>query len=237
MVVADSSNPLYLQVASEIQQRIDTGVYKKGEKMPTEHDLMKEYSISRVTVRKALNELESQNIIVRHQGKGTFVNNNKHPRSLSGVHSFSNIYKQMGKKPGAKVIKQVIEEPSEDEIKSLDLAEGELIVTIERIRYIDDEPVSVESSKFPANRYNFLLKENLNDNSMFDILKQRNIVFYSNQKIIELCYADMEKSIYLDLEQGYPLILISGVSYDTDDNPAHLWQQWIVGDKFKFLIE
>lgn len=237
MLITDELTPKYQQIADDIQHKISLGKYKPGEKMPTENVLTKNYEVSRVTIRKALELLEEQKIIIRHQGKGTFVSSNKQPRTLSGVHSFSSIYKEMGKKPGAKVIRQILETPTDEEKDQLQLSEGELLITIERIRYADGEPVSVELSKLPSKKYHFLLDADLNDNSMFDILKERDISFYNQEKIIELTYADTQKAVYLNLQKGYPLILVSGLSYDSDGVPAHLFSQWIVGDRFKFVIQ
>lgn len=236
VVITEGSVPKYQQIADDIQHKISIGKYQPGEKMPTENILTEEYQVSRVTIRKALDLLEEQNIIMRHQGKGTFVSTNKQPRTLSGVHSFSSIYKEMGKKPGAKVIRQILEVPTLEEQEYLQLAEGELLITIERIRYVDEEPVSVELSKLPSKKYHYLLDTDLNDNSMFDILKAHNITFYNQEKIIELTYADTQKAVYLNLQKGYPLILVSGLSYDSDGLPAHLFSQWIVGDRFKFVV-
>lgn len=232
----DNVTPLYVQLADIMKNEINVGSWRKGEKIPTEKELSEKFRVSRVTIRKALENLEKESLLIRQQGKGTYVNNEKIQRSISGVQSFSSIYEALGSKPGAKVIKQIIEQPSEEDITELNLEKDEKVVVIERIRYVDDIPVAIEISHFPETRFNFLLKENLNDTSMFEIIKNNNIFFYNEHKVIELIFSNFDTSYYLGIDENYPLILISGVSEDQSGAPSHLWRQYIVGDKFKFVI-
>ncbi len=106
----------------------------------------------------------------------------------------------------------------------------------ERIRFADDVPVSFEISRFPE-RFSFLLQEDLNDSSMFGIISGKyGISFGESRKTIELTYATHEISVYLRLPEAYPLLLITSVSCDTSNIPAHRSFQYIVGDKFKLIV-
>lgn len=230
------STPLYQQIIDSLYSDISNGVYKKGEKLPTEQELSKKYGVSRVTVRNALAELTSQGLLSRQKGRGTFVTSEKISRSISGVHSFSEICRSIGTTPGAKVIKCTIEDATDEDIAALILPEGSSVVVVERIRYSDDVPVSLEISRFPET-FTFLLQEDLNNCSMFELLKTKyNIGFENSEKTIELTYASHQLAIYLQVPFNHPLILISSISRDLSGTPSHRSFQYIVGDKFKLIV-
>lgn len=232
-------SPLYNQLRDILKQEIANGTYKSGERIPTEADLCKIYSVSRNTVRNAVNELVKENLLVRKQGKGTFVCRKKVPRTISKTQvskSFSELCRDMGCVPGAKVIKSVIEDASAEDIQIFGLESNAKVIVIERIRYTDQIPVSLEISRFPE-RFNFLLDENLNDCSMFGILDTKyGIVFTTDYKDLELTFATYELSRYLGLSNGYPLLRIYSIQIDAEGVPSHRSIQYIVGDKFKMVL-
>jgi len=228
--------PLYKQLTDMLRRDIEEGKFKKGEKIPTELELSKLYNVSRITVRNALEELSKENLLIRKQGKGTFVNTEKLSRGISGLQSFSDMCRETGCKPGAKVIKCVIEDANEKDMEVLELGGNSKVIIIERIRYADDVPVALEISRFPE-RFSFLLDEDLNDSSMFSILsKKYHIEFTNARKTIELVFATYEMARYLSVSQGYPLLSITSVSNDNTGVPSHRSMQFIVGDKFKFIV-
>ncbi len=228
--------PLYKQLTDLIRSDIEVGKFKKGQKIPTEVELSKLYNVSRITVRNALEELAKENLLIRKQGKGTFVNTEKLSRGISGSISFSDMCRESGCKPGAKVIKCVIEDANDKDTEVLHLEPNSKIIVIERIRYADGVPVAFEISRLPE-RFTFLLDEDLNDTSMFSILAEKyGIVFTNPRKEIELTYSTYEMSRYLSLSLSHPLLLITGLSYDKEGTPTHRSMQFIVADKFKFVV-
>ena len=109
------STPLFQQLAATLRAAIDAGEYPPGSRLPTENELCERYSVSRVTVRKALDELSQGEFLVRKPGKGTFVAEKKIQRKLDGVLSYTNMCYMMGYQPGAKTIKITLEQPTEEE--------------------------------------------------------------------------------------------------------------------------
>ena len=106
------STPLFQQLAATLRAAIDAGEYPPGSRLPTENELCERYSVSRVTVRKALDELSQGEFLVRKPGKGTFVAEKKIQRKLDGVLSYTNMCYMMGYQPGAKTIKITLEQPT-----------------------------------------------------------------------------------------------------------------------------
>ena len=89
MVIHNSEKPLYLQVKEILEKRIHTQVYPKGGKLPSEKELCDEFGVSRITIRQALDLLESMGLTNSVHGKGTFVKANKIDSNLQKIRSFS----------------------------------------------------------------------------------------------------------------------------------------------------
>ena len=100
----DSDIPLYAQLVGIIKRSISTGALPGGALLPSEAELCRCLSISRNTVRQAIGELEEEGLVVRKQGKGTFVTKPKYSRNMKKLQSFTEMCEQMGVKPGAQVL-------------------------------------------------------------------------------------------------------------------------------------
>jgi len=233
---ATAAVPLYHQIENILRLAIENKEFAPGAKLPTEHELGAQYGVSRVTVRKALDALTRAGYLVRVSGKGTFVTDGvKLQRDIAGVVGFSDMCAALGRKPGAKTIKSVIEDADPADRDMLGLADGGKVVVLERIRYADDVPVSFEISRFPDS-YAFLLAEDLNNASLYAALAQRDIAFCSSSKTLELVYADYKLALYLNIPENHPLISITSLALDGDRNRACHARQFIVGDKIRLLI-
>ena len=89
IILKNEATPLYLQIKSKIKKEIRTGILKPGDKLPSESEMQKKYNISRVTIRNAMAELESEGYIIKVQGKGSFVAHSDMLRLPVGVTSLS----------------------------------------------------------------------------------------------------------------------------------------------------
>lgn len=237
MLNTETAQPLYLQLKNQLLENISAGIYSKGAKIPTENELAKNFSVSRITVRKALQELEREGLLVRHQGKGTFVTDHSLRRDISHNSSFSEICRTTGQVPGARTIKSVIEDATERDVEELHISPEAKVIVLERIRYADNTPVAIEFSRFPE-EFSFLIEEDLNNHSLIELLAEKHGIHFTgtSTKTLKLVYATYEQAKYLSLPRGYPLISISCVSYDANGRPCHRSLQLIVGDKFELYF-
>ena len=200
-----------------------------------ENELSETYHVSRVTVRKALAGLSELGYLDRKSGKGTFVAEKKLHRSITEVISFTDMCRMMNATAGAKTIKIALEEPSEREIKEMSLKPGEKILVLERIRYMDDEPVIIELNKFPES-FSFLFGEDLNDTSLFEVLKKHNIILDHSRKTLDIIFASPQEAKALNINKGYPLLRIKSTIHDVENTITNLCQQLCIGDKFTFIV-
>lgn len=229
------ATPLYKQLEEKIRKEIDAGERAAGSRLPTENELSESYHVSRVTVRKALAVLSESGYLERKSGKGTFVAEKKLQRNITEVISFSDMCRMKNAIPGAKTIKIALEDPSERDLTEMSLHEGDKILVVERIRYMDNVPVILEFNKFPES-FSFLFGENLNDTSLYDVLQNHNIIFDHSDKTLDIVFASAQESKILGISKGYPLLRIESTIYNTDCSLVQRCKQLCIGDKFKFTI-
>lgn len=236
MINHSEASPLYKQLQETILESINNGTLKPGDKLPTEVELSKKNNVSRVTVRAALESLTSEGYLVRIPGKGTFIAKEKLTKNITETIGFSDTCRLQNKLPGAKVLKCVIEEATLSDQQHLGLKAGDKVINIERIRYADNVPIAVEYSRFPST-YSFLLNEDLNNTSMYEILKKKyGINFGPSRKYIEMEYASFDVATYLSIKEGHPMISIKSTVCSSDGQKIHRSKQLILADKFQLIV-
>lgn len=236
MLKQDAITPLYVQLMEELETSIRNGVYKPGDKIMTEAEMAREYGVSLITVRKAVGSLMEKGLVVRKQGKGTFVTKPKYSRNMKKLQSFTEMCEQMGVKPGARVQENRLIAADKKVADRLGIEPGSNVVYISRLRLADGEPVQVEKSYFPL-KYAFLLEEDLNDGSMFECLKEKaGAKVASSEKMIELCRATAEEAALMDVKKGDYLLFVKSTAYDENGEPMYAGIQLINGDRFSLYV-
>ena len=236
MLKQDAITPLYVQLMEELETSIRNGVYKPGDKIMTEAEMAREYGVSLITVRKAVGSLMEKGLVVRKQGKGTFVTKPKYSRNMKKLQSFTEMCEQMGVKPGDRDLDNRLIAADKKVADRLGIEPGSNVVYISRLRLADGEPVQVEKSYFPL-KYAFLLEEDLNDGSMFECLKEKaGAKVASSEKMIELCRATAEEAALMDVKKGDYLLFVKSTAYDENGEPMYAGIQLINGDRFSLYV-
>ena len=236
MLTQGTATPLYVQLMNEVEKSILSGAYQPGDKLMTEAEMAKTYGVSLITVRKAIGSLTEKGLVVRRQGKGTFVAKPKFSRNMKKLQSFSEMCEQMGVRPGAKMLENRLVSADEKTAQRLGGDPGSSVVYISRLRCADREPVQIERSWFPL-RYAFLLDACFDDNSLFDFLREKDgSQVASSEKIIELCRATAEEARLLEVKQGDYLLFVRSTAYERSGEPMYAGIQIINGDRFSLYV-
>ncbi len=236
MLKQDAVMPLYEQLMNAVEKKIRDGFYKPGDKIATETELAKEYGVSLITVRKAVSLLMEKGLVIKKQGKGTFVTKPKYSRNMRNLQSFSEMCMQMGVKPGGKMLENRLVEADGKIAESLGVEPGSRVIYIERLRYADKEPVVIEKNYFSL-KYAFLLQEVFDDTSLFSFLREKNgIQVSSSEKMIELCRATAEEAKLLEVKKGDYLLFVRSTAYDNQGEPLYAGVQIINGDRFSLYV-
>lgn len=236
MLNQDAMTPLYVQLMEEVERGIRSGEYKPGDRLMTEAEMAKTYGVSLITVRKAIGSLTEKGLVVRKQGKGTFVARPKLFRNMKKLQSFTEMCVQMGVKPGARMLENCLIPADKKIAQSLGVEDGSNVVYINRLRYVDQEPVLIEKSYFPL-EYAFLLEAKFDDNSLFDYLREKTgMKVTGSEKMIELCRATAEEAELLDVKKGDYLLFVRSTAYDREGEPIYAGIQVINGDRFALRV-
>ena len=167
----DSDIPLYSQLVSIVKRNITAGTLGPGELLPSEAELCKTFNVSRSTVRQAIGSLETEGLVVRKQGRGTFVAEPKMRRKTENVYSFTSEISSMGLTPSSTLVEFEVMEPTPDITRVLELSTQDTAVyRFTRIRNVDGEPLILETSFYPQYIYPKLTRELLRTHSFYSLL-------------------------------------------------------------------
>jgi DNA-binding GntR family transcriptional regulator len=231
--------PYYVQVKDALRDWIKQGKWKTGDQLPGEHELCTTFDVSRPVIRQALRELTSEGLIRREKGKGTFVSGPKIKEGL--VQRLTGFYQDMvaqGYTPVTKVLKQEVIAASADIAGYLKLAVGDSVIKIERLRFIEDEPIVLVTTYVPLHLCPALQHEDLSHQSLYTFLEQScHITITYGHRMVEAVPASKYVSDLLKIRKGSPLILLDSVSYMTDGTPVEYYYAFHRGDRSQFEVE
>ena len=230
----DAIQPLYIQLMQKIKNSISNGELKVGTRIPTEQELCTSYGVSRITVRKAISELEKQGILEKKQGKGTFVTVPAIRRKLHEVNSFHDTCRMNGKRPSTKAINQRTVPASVVDEDELGVAPGSRVVETIRIHFADGIPVILEENHFSM-AYSYLLESDLNG-SLYNLLEECGTEPAQATHVISLKKASPNIARLLKVEPEATVMFLHEVIYDKKGRPLHTSRQYIRGDIFAFRL-
>lgn len=232
--------PLYQQVKEDIKSAIQHGKYKPQERIPSEPELSAEYSVSRITVRRAVEELCNEGYLIKRQGRGTFVSTPRIHRKIvsTRLESFSKTCRSAGITPGAKLLDRRIVPIREDEREFFGLDPSALLVYIQRLRTADGLPIFLENQFFPYEQFRPLMTADLNDVSLFDTIYQISgrRVEDTTRRSLELARATTEQAQLLSIAVGDPLFFLNCHFVDTEGQPLCIGRQYYVGSRYQFEL-
>lgn len=219
------------QLYNKLLKSIDDGRYKPGDKIPTEHQLAEMFSVSRVTVRNAIQRLVNEGYIVKKQGKGSFVKEKVFKSKLHFDNSFTANCLMNNAKPSTEIIEATLIKGSDDLLEKLKCKSGKFI-KITRVRKVDDNPCIVEIDYLP-DRFKFLLSKDLTDASLTTLIENNTdsipTKFIDN---FTISYSNKESSEYLGCPLSTPLLKIEQTVLNQDEEIIYLNTQYILTSKY-----
>ncbi len=231
--------PFYIQVIESLIEFIETNQLTPGDQLPGEADLCRAYDVSRTVVRQALQELEYKGLIYREKGRGTFV---AQPKIHEGLfQELTGFYQDMvakGHRPRSDVFKQEIVPVSPKVAGYLNLEPGDPVIQIDRLRYVNREPIVLVTTYLPYEICPELLEVDLTEQSLYEYLENEHGLFVTRGKrFLEAVVANQLEAELLQVDVGSPLLLLNSVSYLEDGRPMEYYHAVHRGDRSKFETE
>ncbi|AKJ43132.1 GntR family transcriptional regulator [Pragia fontium] len=227
------NTPLYVKFADTIKQAVHSGLLPPGNVLPGERDFSQLTSVSRITVRKAMETLEKQGAVIRSRGYGTQISD-KFEYSLKEAKGFSHQVVLRGNKPDTRWVNKSIVSCSEEVAKLLDIAPGSDVFMLKRIRYVDQDPVSIEESYVPVD-----LIDNVDDIglSLYDYFRSRHIIPQHTKSKVSASMPDKEFQSYMKLDTVIPVLVIKQVAFDRQNRPIEYSYNLCRSDMYVFVSE
>lgn len=231
-----SKVPLYYQLYEQIARKIDSNIYNENDRLPSERELCEIFEISRSTVRQAMSELEKEGYIYKEQGKGIFVAVQSIEKDLLNFYSFTDDMKELGKTPSSRVLDFEKIEASEKIADKLKLNDNKEIYKFTRLRLADDEPMLIETTYLPVERFPNLSRSELEKTPMYDIFREKYALTFTNaiEKFKPVLISDHEAEA-LKVSKAIPGMMIERFTYEGEEIIEYT-ASVARGDKFEYVV-
>jgi GntR family transcriptional regulator len=230
--------PLYRRIETDLRDRIRSGELAPGARVETEVELMERYSVSRATVRQALGGLIATGTLEVRRGLGTYVAAARFEHTIGGFYSFSREIERAGRQPGTRVLDLRIEPAEASVAAALGIAAGASVVSLRRIRLADTEPLVVETSRLPADRFPGLERVDFSTVRLYDTLTT---VYGCRptraRETFEPILLSAAEARLLDQRRGEPALRVERIAYDQDDDPIEHCRSTVRGDRYRYAVE
>jgi len=234
----ETSIPLYVQIAESLLDQIESGDLRAGDRLPSERDLSKMLGVNRLTVRRALQVLESQGLLLRRRGDGTYVAEPKIERQAAKLVSFTRGMQRRGYTPGAKMITFEKRPVKASVAKELRLPVSAPVYYVRRLRLINQEPVMLERLTVPVHRFPGLERYDLASRSVYEVMEtEYGILVGRASQSLEPVVATEYEAELLEVKPGAPLMLERRLGFDQDGHPVEHGKDLYRGDRFCFVTE
>ncbi|WP_442487251.1 GntR family transcriptional regulator [Halomonas litopenaei] len=230
---ASLATPLYRQLANGLEAAIRSGSWRAGEALPSERNLAEALSVSRITARKALDQLEESGLIRRDRGSGTFIRPSM-DQPLTRLASFSDMLIQRGFSPRSEWLRRERCQPSPEENLRLGLSSNAQVSRLKRLRLADDVVMAVEESCLPVT---VLPDPMAVDVSLYQWLEQAGRPIVRARQQVTAVNADGELAGLAQVAEGQALLKVTRLGYLADDTPAELTITYCRTDYYDFTVE
>jgi len=228
-----ADSPAYLRLRAAIHGVIDAGHLQPGHALPSERELARLLSLSRVTVRKAISGLVDDGLLTQRQGSGTFVSD-RIVRSASHLTSFSDDLEARGLDPRSRFLERGVGEVTPEEAMALNLSPGQSVIRLYRLRLGGDQPLAIERSAVPQS---VLRDPAAVKNSLYEALERAGCKPTRALQRLRAVVFDEEQARLLGVPAGSPGLWIERRAFLEDGRVVEYTTSLYRGDMYDFVAE
>jgi len=229
-----------MQIHHWIRALIDRGEIRRGDRLPTEADLCRMFSVNRMTVRKAMDIFVTDGMIHRQPGRGTFLVAEK-PEDLTytlkNITSFIDDMQSAGLQPAYHAIEVKVILPPDEVSKRLRLKKGQEVIYSLRVLHANEEPVLIEKSYLPYSRFKAILEMDFNATLYPTLTEKFNITLHHATQCLTAVFSKKEETRIFGLSQPCPCMNMETVLFDPGNSPVEALFACYRGDKYKFRFK
>ncbi len=229
----DEGTPLYLQLARSLRDHINSGGIGPGSALPSERDLSEMAGLSRVTIRKGIEQLIEEGVLVRKQGSGTFVAR-RIETSGGKLSSFSDEARQRGEDPGVIWINKSYAQPTEEEATALQIGNTARVARLGRVRLAGGEPLAIEHAVVPAE---FLPELDGLGDSLYHALDAHGFRPVSGTQRVRASLATPTEAGILCVKQNSEVLRIERMTRIASGRIVEFTRSVYRGDRYEFVSD
>lgn len=238
MIDKASSEPLYAQIQGIIEQEITSGKLQPGQRILSEQEITARYEVSRVTARKALDNLVARNLLYRQAGKGTFVAEHALAYGFSAMLSFSKSLSSRGFEIRTQILDQTLIPGSSSITRQLHIDAGTDLLIIRRLRFVDGVAAAIHTSYFDARIYVPLLEMDFTKESILEAAERvggiRMSYSIDSLRAVSITVPDGQ---VLGVQAGAPALELEGTVFDENNIPSRYTRGIYRGDMFRLEVK
>jgi GntR family transcriptional regulator len=231
--------PFYFQLREYFIHLIQTGLLQIGDQVPTEMELCSATGLSRTVIRQAFQDLENEGYLERYRAKGTFVARPKVLEHL--VQTLTGFYEDTvatGLIPRTQVLGFEVVPASTRIARELRIPSGEPVIYLNRLRFIENDPIVLVETYIPNHLCPDLLQVDLETHSLYQVLREKfNLFIVRANRSIEAVAARVNEARLLGIEKNTPLLLLKSTGYLANNRPLEYFIARHRGDRAKFEVE
>lgn len=236
----DSPIPYYYQLERILTEEIESGRYKPGDRLPGEQELCETFDVSRTVVRQALSEMETEGLLHRRKGRGTFVAPKKSEAGGGLFQSLTSLYEDVSARGGTlrSEVRRFEVAPAPGLVAAeLGLSEGDPVMVLDRLRFVDGVPWVVTTTHLPENLCPRLLDEDMTNQSLYAVLEEKcGVAILYGRRSVEAVAASAAVARSLGVEERDPVLLLRNTSYGEDERPVEHFVAHHRGDLSRFEV-
>ncbi|HSV31462.1 MAG TPA: GntR family transcriptional regulator [Atribacteraceae bacterium] len=241
VIEKSSSVPIHVQLRKILLEMVEGGKIRAGERLFSEAELCRKFAISRMTVRKVIDDLAKEGYLYRVPGKGTFVSRPKIVEKLAYLVTFTEDMFSRGMKPGCYIYEREVEEPCAKISEILNLGRDEKIIRLKRLLFADQEPICIQEVFLPLKLFHQFLKVTNREIENQDLCEILNAfiarpVAWARQTLSAVALSREEEEA-LNVPSGFPGLLCERVTYDETDLPIEYVTFLYRSDRYTFMID
>ena len=227
--------PLYVQVEDVLADRISSGVLPVGAQLPSEEELIREFNVSRTTIRTTIQSLVRQGLVEIRRGRGTFVASPRMIQELTELTGFVEDMRLLGRTPTARVISRDVVPADHLVADKLAITVGTPVVQIRRVRLSDGMPLSFDETYLPEDLGRKVMADDLTTEPIFTLLEERyDTPLIEAEYELEAAAAEPAIAMALEIPAGSPIFLIDRTSYTLGHRPVDYERLHYRGDHIRF---
>jgi len=227
----------WVRIAQDLAAAIGRGVYRPGERLPSEHVLAQQFGVNRHTIRRSLADLGQRGLVRSTQGLGTFVETfavdlvlgrrTRHRQSLA----------QAGVRGGLRVLQSKTVAAEDDQAQALKLATGQSVLWLQTLGEGEGHALHVSERYFPLPRFERLAEEVQRSGSITAALAEHGVADYMRQESrISARMPSAEVAQLLGQPVGRPVLLVTSVNVDAQGLPIEYARTWFAGDRVTLTV-